>query len=114
MFSSNLTTPDMSFAAALRVRTGEQKQRQAHQVAVAGPHTMEHRVPAALPQHEQQTTGQSVRATSVNSLPLDKMFRVVVMVVQQITTEFNGAVLEEDKTLAITKICLNLLEQNGR
>jgi hypothetical protein len=38
----------------------------------------------------------------------------VVTVVQQIMTESNGAVLEEDKILAITKIVLNLMEQNGQ
>jgi hypothetical protein len=34
------------------------------------------------------------------------MLKVVVAVVQQIMTEFNGAILE-----AITKIVLNLMEQ---
>jgi hypothetical protein len=53
---------------------------------------MEPRVPAALPQHEQQTTGQSVRAPNVNSLHLNKMLKVVVAVVQQIMKEFNGGV----------------------
>jgi hypothetical protein len=60
----------------------EQQQPQSHQGA--GPATMEPRVPEALPQHEQLTTGQSLRATNVNSLHLDKMLRVVVAVVQQI------------------------------
>jgi hypothetical protein len=41
------------------------------------------------------------------------MLTVVVTIVQQITTEFNGAVLEEAKIVAITKIVLNLMEQNG-
>jgi hypothetical protein len=41
------------------------------------------------------------------------MLKVVVRVVQQIMTEFNGAVLEEVKILAITKIVLNLIEENG-
>jgi hypothetical protein len=77
----NLTTPGVSFAVALRGRTEEQQQPQTHQVAVAGPTTMEPRVPAALPQHEQQTATQSVRVTNVNSLPLDKTLRVVVVMV---------------------------------
>jgi hypothetical protein len=34
--------------------------------------------PCGLNQYEQQTTGQSVRATNVNSLPLDKILRTVV------------------------------------
>jgi hypothetical protein len=76
--------PGVSFAAALRGRTEEQQQPQTHQVA--GPAIMELGVPAALLQHEQQTTGQLVWAPNVNSLPLDKMLKVVVMVVPQIMT----------------------------
>jgi hypothetical protein len=72
LFSSELTTPGMSFAAALRGKTEEQQQPQIHQVA--GPATMEPRVPVALPQQEQQKAGQSDRAQNVNSLSLDKMF----------------------------------------
>jgi hypothetical protein len=102
----------MFFAEALRGRTEEQQQ-QTHQVAVAGPATMEPRLPADLPQHEHQTTGQSVRAPNVRSLPLDKMLKVVVAVVQQIMKEFNGPLLEEAIIVAITKIVLNLMEQNG-
>jgi hypothetical protein len=113
VFSSNFTTPCMSFAEALRGRTEEQQQPQTHQVAVAGPPTVEPRVPAALPQHEQQTRGQSARTPNVNCLPLDKILKEVVAVVQQPLTEFNGTVLEEAKILAITKIVLNLMEQNG-
>jgi hypothetical protein len=79
-------------------------------MAVANPATMEPRVPAPLPQHEHQTSGQSVQAPNVNSLPLDKMLRAVVTVVQHFMTEFNGAVLEEAKIVAITKIVLNLME----
>jgi hypothetical protein len=41
------------------------------------------------------------------------MLKVAVMVVQLTITEFNGAVLEEAKIVAITKIVLNLMEQNG-
>jgi hypothetical protein len=113
VFSSNLSTPHMSFAAALRGAREEQQQPQILQVAVAGHATMEPRVSAALPQHEQQTTGQSVRAPNVKNLSLNKTFKAVVTVVQQIMTELNGAVLEEAKLLAITKIVLNLMEQNG-
>jgi hypothetical protein len=39
------------------------------------------------------------------------MLRVVI-VVQQIMTEFTGAVSEEDKIVAITKIVLKLIKQN--
>jgi hypothetical protein len=103
VFSSNLTTPGISYEAALRGRTEEQ-QPQTHQVAVADPSTMEPRVPAALPQHEQKTTGQSVRAPNVDSLHLDKMLKVVVAVVQHIMKVFNDTVLEEAKIVAITEI----------
>jgi hypothetical protein len=113
VFSSNLTTPGMSFAAVLQGKTEEQQQPRLHQVAVAGLATVEPRVPTALPQHEQQTTDESVWATNVNRLPLDKILRVVVMVAQQIMTEFNGAVLEEAKIVAVTKIVLHLMEKNG-
>jgi hypothetical protein len=41
------------------------------------------------------------------------MLKVVVTLIQQIVTESNGAVLKEAKILAITKIVLNLMEQNG-
>jgi hypothetical protein len=51
-------------------------------------------VPAALPQNEEQTTGQLIKVHNVNTLPLNKMLRVVVMVVEQIMTEFNGTVRE--------------------
>jgi hypothetical protein len=39
------------------------------------------------------------------------MLRIVI-VVQQFMTEFNGAVSEEEKIVAITKIVLNLMKQN--
>jgi hypothetical protein len=45
---------------------------------------MEPRAPPALPQHEQQTRGQSVWAPNVNILHMDKVLNVVVAVVQQI------------------------------
>jgi hypothetical protein len=112
LISSKLTTPGISFAAALRGKAEEQQQPQTHQVA--GPATMEPRVPVALSQREQQKTGQSVRAPNVNSLSLDKMLKAVVTDVQQIMTESNGAVLEEAKIWAITKIFLNLMEQKGQ
>jgi hypothetical protein len=41
------------------------------------------------------------------------MLKAVVTVVQEIMTEFNGAVLDEAKIVVITKIVLNLMEQNG-
>jgi hypothetical protein len=96
-FSSNLTTPGMFFAAVL------QRQRQTHQVA--SPATMDLKVLAAICQHEQQKCGQSIRASNVNNLSLEEMLNIVVTVVQQIMTDYNGAELEEDKILVI-KNCL--------
>jgi hypothetical protein len=61
---------------------------------------------------QQQETGQSVRAAIVNGEPLDTMVRVVTAV-QQIMTEFNGAISDKDKIVAITTIVLNLIKQNG-
>jgi hypothetical protein len=91
----------------LRGRAAEQQQPQTHQVAVAGGSTMEPRVPVASPQHQQQTIGQLVRVPHVNTLPLHKMLIVVVTVVQQIMTEFNGTVLEKAKIVTITKTLLS-------
>jgi hypothetical protein len=51
--------------------------------------------PQRNPRSEQQKTGRSVRAPNINSLSLDKILKVVVIVVQQIMTDYD-AVLEED------------------
>jgi hypothetical protein len=64
------------------------------QVPVASPPVAKQK---SVPAPEQlQQIGQSVWATNVNSLSLDKMLKVVVTVEQQIMTESNGAVLEEE------------------
>jgi hypothetical protein len=65
----------------------------------------------SLHQHEQHA-GQSVGAPNVNSLPLDNSMLRIVAAVQQFMTEFNGAVSEEEKIVAITKTVLNLMTQN--
>jgi hypothetical protein len=59
-----------------------------------------------------QAIGQSVQASSATTSSLDDMFKVAV-IVQQIMTELNGAVSEENKIVAINKIVLNLMKQNG-
>jgi hypothetical protein len=41
------------------------------------------------------------------------MLRVAVTVVQEIITDFNGAVLVEDKIMAFISTALNLVQQNG-
>jgi hypothetical protein len=107
---SNLITPGVFFAAALRGSTPEDQRPQTCQIPAAVP-------PAAkkpfVPDHlEQQQTGLSVRAPIVNSKSLDNMLRDLT-VVQQIMTVFNGAGTEEEKIVEITKIVLNLMKQNG-
>jgi hypothetical protein len=110
LFSSNLTTPGFSFAAALRGSTAQQQQPQARQVPGANlPEGVKLSTPVS---GQQQNAAQSVRAPNVNSQPLDSMLRVVTEV-QQIMTEFSGALSEEDKIVAITKIVLNLMKQDG-
>jgi hypothetical protein len=89
----------------------EQQRPQALQVPVASPFVAK-KQSASAPEQLQQR-GQSVQATNINSLSLNKMLKVVVTVVQQIMTESNGPVLEEATILAITKIVLNLIKQNG-
>jgi hypothetical protein len=106
--SSNLTTPGASFAAALRGSTQQQQRLQALQVPVASPPVAKKQSVSAPEQLQQ--TGQSVRATNVNSLSLDKTLKVVGTVAQQIITDSNGDVLEEAKILVITKIVFNLME----
>jgi hypothetical protein len=69
-------------------------------------------VPVTLQHQEQQETGQSIRAPNVKSFSLDSMLRVAILV-QQIMTEFNGAVSQEIKIVVITKTVLNLMKQNG-
>jgi hypothetical protein len=103
-FSSNLATTGLSFAAALRGSTEVQQRSQTHQVAVAGPATVERRVPAPLRQHEQQATGQSVGTSNVNSLPLDNGMLRIIIVVQQFITEFKGSVSEEEKIVVVTNM----------
>jgi hypothetical protein len=58
-----------------------------------------------------QETGQSVQAPHVSSHPADNMLKVVT-VVQQIMREISGALSEEKKRVAITKIVLNLMKHN--
>jgi hypothetical protein len=41
------------------------------------------------------------------------MLKAAVTVVQQIMTEFNGAVLEKANIVTITKTVLNLMDQSG-
>jgi hypothetical protein len=70
---------------------------------------MKQNIPAPA---QPQQSDQSVWAQNTNSQPLDNMLRVVT-VVQQIMTEFDGAVLEEERVVPINKIVLNHMKQYG-
>jgi hypothetical protein len=109
VFSSIRTTPGISFAAALRGSAEQQQQPQAQVPVTSSTTTGIKHIPAPALQQE---TGQSAQAPNTKNQPLDNMLRVVT-VVQQIMTEFNGAVSEEDKIVTITKIVLNLMKQIG-
>jgi hypothetical protein len=112
VFSSRTTSPGVSFAAALRANT--QQQQAPHLVPQASKSKVaEMGTPAPVMVNQQQKeSGQSAQASNVSSASLNNMFRVATAV-QQIMTELNGAVSEEDKIVAITKIVLNLMKQDG-
>jgi hypothetical protein len=112
VFSSNHTTPGLSFAAALRTNTEEQQRPHPSQTADAAPVALQQtRAPPVLKNRPQQT-GQSVQAPNVNSSSLDNMFKDA-SVVQQIMTGLSDAVSEEQKIVAITKIVMKLMHYNG-
>jgi hypothetical protein len=106
VFSSTLATLAVSFAIALR--GGKQQQQPP---APQTPAAIEK--PSSSAGTPQQPTGQSAQASNVNSLPLDNMLRAIT-VLQQIMTEFSGAVSKQDKILAIAKFVLDLIEQTGQ
>jgi hypothetical protein len=61
----------------------------------------------------QPTSNKSVQAPNVNSSSLSDRFKVVATVFQQIMTQLDGAELEENKIVAITKIVLKFMMQDG-
>jgi hypothetical protein len=102
--------PGVSFAAALRGSVDQkQPQPQTSQVPVAPPPTTP-RQNIWAPTLQQR--GQSVQAPLVNSQPIDNMLKVVT-VVQQVMKEVSGALSQEEQIVAITKIVLKLMNQNG-
>jgi hypothetical protein len=110
MFTSNYVTSGVFFVAALRNNAGHQQQPTPSQTPETSPRAeIKQSTSAPGKQHKR---GQSVLAPSVNGQPLDNILRVVT-VVQQIMTEFRGAISEKDKIVAITKIVLNLLNQDS-
>jgi hypothetical protein len=96
VFSTKLNTPGVSFEAALKENTEDQRQPPARQVSVAAPATVETRATKPLLQQNQQPTGQSVQAPRVNSQPFDNMLKVVT-VAQQIMADVSGALSEGEK-----------------
>jgi hypothetical protein len=58
-----------------------------------------------LRHNQQQVPMQSVQAPNANSSSLNDILNVVGTVFQQIMTKLNGAGSEEDRILAITKVC---------
>jgi hypothetical protein len=106
VFSWKFATPALSLAAALR---GEKSTTTPPiQQEVERPAKTQPTIPRA-----QQETNQSVQAPNVSGLPLDNMVRAV-SAVQQIMTELSGAVSEQSKILAITRIVFNLMEENDK
>jgi ABC-type phosphate transport system substrate-binding protein len=107
-FNSNYVIPGQSFVAVLRNnlqwKPQIQQPKQVHQTP--GVTT---KVPSTTQQHTH--TGQYAQASSESSSSLGSMFEVAI-VVQNIMTEFNEAVSEDAKIVAITKAALNLTKQN--
>jgi hypothetical protein len=104
VFSSKPVQANVTFAAALRGHTAGQKQQEAA-VVPSKPQ------PQAA-KTRQTATGQSVPALHVNSEAADMV--KIITIVQQIMTELKGAVSEEGKILAITKIVFNLMNRNDQ
>jgi hypothetical protein len=107
MFSSNFTTPTVSFAAALQGISEQDKRYNLCQEEV--PVTNKHEGTKKEQMHE---TDQSVRAPTVSSLPLDNMYKVAT-VVQQSMTEFSNAEREEATTMDVVKLVSFIMKQNG-
>jgi hypothetical protein len=93
-FFSKFTSPEQSYADALRKDTQHQQ--------LKAPQTegksVRHPVQQHLPQREFQKTGRSVQAPSSSSNA------TVATVVHQIMTELSEAVSEDDSVMVITKL----------
>jgi hypothetical protein len=108
VFSSNLTTPGGGApgqdrgTAASDTSSGSGTSRHNGNQGPCGltpTRTADNKSVSSGPKCKQFFSGQNVESSSNG--------------IQQIMTQFNGAVLEEAKILAITKIVSNLMEQNG-
>jgi hypothetical protein len=94
-FFSKFTSPQQSYAAALR-------QDKQHQIPQTTQTEQQY-----LPQKECQKIDLSVQAPSSSNNDS------VATVVHQIMTKLTKAVSEEDRVMVITKLILNLMQQNG-
>jgi hypothetical protein len=105
VFSSNLSTTGVSIEARSEAAqsNGSDLSGRTNHDGTEGP----------CPLTQTRTASyRSVGAPHVNSLPLDCSMLRIVTAVQQFMTEFKGAVSEEEKTVAIRKIVLNLMKQD--
>jgi hypothetical protein len=94
-FFSKFTSPQQSYGAALR----QDKQHQQPQTTQTEQQY--------LKQKDFQKTDLSVQAPSSSNND------TVATVVHQIMTKLIKAVSEEDRVIVITKLVLNLMQQNG-
>jgi hypothetical protein len=107
MFFSEFISPEQSCSAALH----QDAQQQQPQAPHTGWKSLRHPVQQHLPQQEIQKTGLLVQAPS--SFNNEKILVKVATVVQQIMTELSDAVSEKNKIMVITKMVLDLMNQNG-
>jgi hypothetical protein len=91
----------MSIAAEFRRKVEEQQQPQTPQMVVK---FLSQRNSGSLWLYPTRTGSQFVRAPNICSLSLNKILKVAVMIVEQIMTESNGAVLEEAKYWPLQKL----------
>jgi hypothetical protein len=92
VFSSNHTTPGVSFAAALRSNTQQEQQPHPSPVAQACPVTVgEMSAPPPFGLNQRQAPSQSDLAPIVNNSSLHDIFNLVGTVFQHIMTDLNGA-----------------------
>jgi hypothetical protein len=65
------------------------------------------------PLEPQPISIKSVQVPNARSSSLNEIFKVVATIFQQLMTELSGTKSEEDRIMAISKIILKLMKQNG-
>jgi hypothetical protein len=101
VFSSNPVKPHLSFAVAIRGQAASHPQQE-----VAANST------TSAPKAQDQTIGQSVQATPVNS-DTQEMMRACTLA-QQIMAEIKDAASEEAKFLALATFVYKFMKHNGK